>query len=272
LSVPNDLDLLQGAWGIASLEVDSQTMPINVLSEARIVIEGNRFTSTGMGAMYAGTLKLDVRTTPKRVDMTFDVGPEAGSVNRGIYELKAGAWRLCVATRGDVRPTGFATRPGSGFALEMLKRATGKSRFKVAKFKAKTLAATATAEGPSAGTAPATEFDGEWRMVSGVMNGAAMEEALLKRIKRINRGNTSTILAGPRTLLKVEFSTDGSQWPQAIDYLNLEGPSKGKRQLGIYGFEADLLKICMAAPSDVRPCSFDSASGDGRTLTVWKKG
>jgi uncharacterized protein (TIGR03067 family) len=270
--MPNDLDLLQGAWGIASLEVDGQTMPVNVLSEARIVIEGNRFTSTGMGAMYAGTLKLDVRTTPKRIDMTFDVGPEAGSVNRGIYELKAGAWKLCVATRGDARPSGFATRPGSGFALEMLKRATGKSRFKVAKFKAKTLAATAAAEAHSAGAAPATEFDGEWRMVSGVMNGAAMEESLLKRVKRINRGNITTVLAGPQTLLRIEFTTDASRWPHTIDYLNLSGPNKGKRQLGIYAFDGDLLKICMAAPGDARPSSFDSARGDGRTLTGWQKG
>jgi uncharacterized protein (TIGR03067 family) len=266
--MPSDLDLLQGAWCVGSLEVEGETMPVNVLHEARIVIEGNRFTSTGMGSMYAGTLKLDPTTNPRRIDMTFDVGPESGNTNRGIYELKPGTWKICLATRGDARPVTFATRPGSGYALEVLKRAAGKA----ARLKVKALAANATATMPYAGDAPATEFDGEWKMVSGVMNGVATEESLLKWVKRINRGNMSTVIAGAQTMLKVEFTTDSSQWPHAIDYLNLAGPNKGKRQLGIYAFERDLLKICMAAPGDGRPGEFNSVKGDGRAFTVWTKG
>jgi uncharacterized protein (TIGR03067 family) len=267
--MPNDLDLLQGAWCVSSLEVEGETMPVHVLHEARIVVEGDRFTSTGMGSMYAGTLKLDATATPRRIDMTFDVGPEAGNMNRGIYELRAGAWKLCLATRGDSRPAGFATRPGSGLALEVLKRAAGKAT----RLKARAIAASAGADmTPSAGAAPATEFDGEWRMVSGVTNGAAMEESALKWVKRINQGNTSLVLAGPQTMLKVEFTTDASQSPHAIEYLNLAGPHKGKRQLGIYAFERDLMKICMAAPGDARPGAFSSTKGDRRTYTVWKRG
>lgn len=265
--MPNDLDLLQGAWCVSSLEVEGVTMPVNVLHEARIVIEGSRFTSTGMGSMYAGTLKLDGTTNPRRIDMTFDVGPESGNTNRGIYELKPGAWKICLATRGDARPLTFATRPGSGYALEVLKRVAGKAT----RLKAKAIAATATATAESSGDAPATEFDGEWKMVSGVMNGVVTEESLSKWVKRINRGNVSTVLAGPQTMLKVEFTTDASQWPHAIDYLNIAGQNKGKRQLGIYAFERDLLKICMAAPGDARPGAFDSVKGDGRAFTVWKK-
>jgi uncharacterized protein (TIGR03067 family) len=243
-------------------------MPDSMVSEARIVIEGERFTSTGMGAIYAGTLKLDAAAKPRRIDMTFDVGPEAGNINRGIYELKAGAWKLCVATRGEARPAGFATEHGSGFALETLRRATGKA----AKLKAKAVAASPMASSPSTTDEPATEFDGEWRMVAGVMNGVAVEESLLQWVKRVNRGNTSTVLAGPQTMLKVEFTTDVSQSPHAMDYLNLAGANKGKKQLGIYAFEGDLLKICVAAPGDGRPGEFQSARGDARTFTVWKKG
>jgi uncharacterized protein (TIGR03067 family) len=265
--MPNDLDLLQGAWCVSSLEVEGETMPVNVLSEARIVIEGNRFTSTGMGSMYAGTLKLDASTTPRRIDMAFDVGPETGNVNRGIYELKPGAWKICLATRGDARPITFATCPGSGYALEVLKRAAGKAT----RLKAKAIAAAATGTMAVEGDAPATEFDGEWKMVSGVMNGVVTEESLLKWVKRINRGNISTVLAGPQTMLKVEFTSDASQSPHAIEYLNLTGQNKGKRQLGIYAFESDFLKICMAAPGDARPSEFQSAKGDGRAFTVWKK-
>ncbi len=56
-----------------------------------------------MGSIYAGTIKLDAAAKPRRIDITFDVGPEAGNINRGIYELKAGVWKLCVATRGATR-------------------------------------------------------------------------------------------------------------------------------------------------------------------------
>ena len=267
--MPNDLDLLQGAWCISSLEVEGETMPVNVLSEARIVIEGNRFTSTGMGSMYAGTLRLDATATPRRIDMTFDVGPEAGNTNRGIYELRAGVWKLCLATRGESRPSAFATRPGSGFALEVLKRAAGKGT----RLKAKAMTASAVVGmAPFAGATPATEFDGEWRMVSGVVNGAAMEESEMQWVKRINQGNLSTVLAGPQVMLKVEFAIDPSQSPPAIDYVNLAGPNKGKRQFGIYEFQGDLLKICMAPPGRARPEKFDSIKGDGRTYTVWKQG
>jgi uncharacterized protein (TIGR03067 family) len=266
--MPNDLDLLQGAWAVSALEVDGQTMSDAMLSEARIVIEGDRFTSTGMGAIYAGTFKLDTAAKPRRIDMTFDVGPEAGNVNRGIYELKGGAWRLCLATRGEARPAGFATQHGSGFALETLKRATGKAM----KLKAKAAAATAVGSTSSVGAAPATEFDGEWSMVSGVMNGVPMDESLLQWVKRVNWGNTSTVLAGPQTMLKVEFTTDASQSPKAIDYVNLAGPNKGKKQLGVYALDGDLMKICVSAPGDARPGGFHSVKGDGRTFTVWKKG
>ena len=42
-----DLDKLQGSWTIAELEVDGQSSAAP--ADARIVIEGSRFTSTGMG-------------------------------------------------------------------------------------------------------------------------------------------------------------------------------------------------------------------------------
>jgi uncharacterized protein (TIGR03067 family) len=267
--MPNDIDLLQGAWAVSALEVDGRPMPENMISDARVVVEGDRFTSKGMGSIYAGTLKLDSAAKPRSIDMIFDVGPEAGNINRGIYELKGSAWKICIATRGDARPAAFATGPGSGFALETLRRSTGKP----AKLKAKAAAASSlTASAPTDTGVPATEFDGEWRMVSGVMNGGAVEESLLQWVKRVNRGNTSTVLAGPQTMLKVEFTTDTSQSPHAIDYVNLAGPNKGKKQLGIYAFDGDLMKICVAAPEDERPSEFLSAPGDKRAFTVWKKG
>jgi uncharacterized protein (TIGR03067 family) len=256
----DDLDLLQGAWTITAMDMDGQTMPETMLGDARLVIEGSRFTSTGMGAVYEGTLKLDSSSSPAHLDMRFDAGPEKGNTNLGIYQLGRDSWKLCLATRGTVRPSTFASPTGSGIAVQTL------ARGKVAKArKGKT---TAASKGPSG---PATEFEGEWRMLSGVMNGAAMDASAVQWVKRVTRGNQTTVLAGPQTMLKVEFSFDPSSAPQSIDYLNLAGAAKGKRQQGIYRFEGDVLTVCTAPPGAARPAEFTSVPGDGRTLTTWKR-
>src|SRR5215467_12757035 len=120
--MPGDLDRLQGSWTITAMEVDGQEMTAAMLAEARLTIKGNRFTSTGMGASYEGILKLNVKTSPRQFDLKFDAGPEKGDTNLGIYELNGDRWKICLATRGKVRPSNFVSTPGSGFAVETLTR------------------------------------------------------------------------------------------------------------------------------------------------------
>jgi uncharacterized protein (TIGR03067 family) len=256
-----DLDLLQGTWTITALEADGVAVPEAMLGAARIVIEGSRFTSSGMGEVYQGTLRLDNTGSPARIDMEFDAGPEKGNTNLGIYQMDGDSWRLCLATRGTVRPASFVSTPGSGFALETLVRETAAKR-RVSK---KQTATPAPAGSP-------TEFEGEWKLVSGVMDGKEMEASTVQWVKRVTHGNQTTVLAGPQTMLKVEFTFDPSQSPQSIDYISLAGPNKGKTQLGIYKREGDLLTFCVAPPGAERPANFVSVAGDGRTLTAWKRG
>jgi uncharacterized protein (TIGR03067 family) len=244
------------------MEVDGQPMPSAMLGDARIVIEGSRFTSLGMGAVYEGTLELDASISPARIDMKFDVGPEKGNTNFGIYQLDGDTWKLCLATRGTVRPASFASTAGSGFAVETLVRRTAPKASK---------APTARKAKSRAPSGPATEFEGEWSMLSGVMDGKAMDASAVQWVKRVTEGNQTTVLAGPQTMLKVEFTFDASQSPKSIDYVNLAGAHKGKRQVGIYKFEGDVLTVCVAAPGAGRPNEFASVPGDGRTLTSWKR-
>ena len=251
----NDLARLQGAWTVAELELDGQTT--EAPGDARVVIEGSRFTTTGMGAEYGGTIELDPSAKPARIDMKFDSGPEKGNTNFGIYKLGRDSWRLCLATRGTTRPTEFASPPGSGIAVETLARAKAAAKSK-------------KAEAAEPG-GPATVFEGDWQMVSGVINGAAMDAATVAWVKRVTRGNQTSVIAGPQTMMKVEFTFDPSTTPASIDYLNLHGPSKGKRQQGIYRLEGDALTVCTGAPGAARPAEFASTSGDGRSLTVWKR-
>lgn len=255
------------------MEVEGREMPEETLADGRITIEGDRFTSTGMGAEYAGTIALDLSASPRQLDMKFEAGPEKGNTNFGIYELAGDRLRICLATHGTVRPSKFDSTPdsvgGSGFVIETLVRAAAPGD---AKRKLRTSgkpAAKAAAADASVG--PATELEGEWPMVSGVMSGKPMDQSLVKWVKRVTRGNLTTVLAGPQVMMKVEFSIDSAQSPKAIDYLNLVGANKGKRQSGIFELAAGVLRVCVAAPGDPRPAEFASVPGDGRTLTVWKR-
>src|SRR6185295_5551167 len=118
----NDLDLLQGEWSVAEVEMEGQTMSGVMMGNARVVVKGNRFSSTGMGEVYEGTFILHGSSKPRQLDMKFDAGPEKGNTNLGIYELAGDTWKLCLATRGEVRPSSFSAPPGSGFVFETLTR------------------------------------------------------------------------------------------------------------------------------------------------------
>jgi len=262
-----DLKLLQGTWSITGLEIEGEKTPDSMLADARIVIKGSRFTSTGMGTLYEGTLKLDSSTQPAQLDLKFDAGPPTGETNLGIYKLDGDTWTLCLATRGSVRPSRFASTPGSGFALETLTRGIRPS----VATPPISMKKRAVKDRAYRKKAKATEFEGEWQMVSGVMDGKAMEESLTQWVRRRTVGNETAVVAGPQTMMRMTFTYDASKSPKTIDYVNLHGPNKGAIQLGIYEFEGNLLRVCIAAPGAARPVQFQSLRGDGITFTVWKR-
>jgi uncharacterized protein (TIGR03067 family) len=160
---------------------------------------------------------------PPQIDMKFDAGPEKGNTNLGIYKIDGDTWKLCLATRGLVRPTRFAATPGSGFALETLTRGSAKATPSV---KAKRAA--------SGSRAPATELEGDWQMVSCVTDGTPMEQSAVEWVKRLTVGNQVSVHAGPQVIMKMTFTHDPSKSPKTIDYVHTAGANKGKTQLGIY--------------------------------------
>lgn len=121
----NDLENLNGHWNVTSLEVDGTAFPF---AGARFIIEGDRFTSLAMGAAYGGTVTVDAGATPKTFSLHFTEGPEAGHTNFGIYELDGDNWTICLNMTGCPAPAAFATSPGSGNALETLRRAGPRSQ------------------------------------------------------------------------------------------------------------------------------------------------
>lgn len=243
----NSVSVLEGAWTVTSLEIDGKQMPVGT---ARIVLKGDRFVTSGMGAAYEGTIAIDGKKKPKALDMTFHTGPEKGNKNLGIFEVRGDTWRLCLDMTGKSRPKEFASKPG--VALEILRRVTLDEKKPAQKVKFDVV--------------PAPELDGEWAMVSCRVNGDALPASMAKYGKRVAHKNEITVSMAGQTILEARFTVDRNAKPTAIDYLL----STGEKQHGIYELDGKNLKVISSAPGEPRPVDFSTAKGDGKTFTVWK--
>jgi uncharacterized protein (TIGR03067 family) len=248
-----DLDSLQGNWNITALEIDGQPMPS---TGSRILINGDRFTTVAMGAEYSGTIEIDATKKPKRFDLAFTEGPEKGNRSLGIYELDGDIWRICLGLTGKTRPRQFSTAPGSGHALERLERGTAGEETE--------------APAPVGASGQEDELSGEWQMVSCIRDGYTLEPILVNRGRRTGRGGETITMFGKQVFMRARYTLDRTQHPKTIDYAITHGASKGKTQYGIYEMDGELLRICYAGPGQSRPANFTAATGDGKTVTVWK--
>jgi uncharacterized protein (TIGR03067 family) len=248
------VDSLQGTWNVISLEIDGVAMGA-IPPGASIQVKGSQFITSGMGAEYEGDVVLDGEATPKRFDLTFTTGPEKGTTSLGIYELDGDSWRMCLTTRGGKRPARFATKAGTGHALQTLVRDGS----------AKPARATKVAA-PAGDAAP--ELEGEWAMESVIMDGQALPAAMAQWGRRIAQDGEVKVMMGPQTIVHAKFAVDRSHSPMWMNYVHVRG---GASQLGIYKLEENVLTTCLGKAGGARPDGFASVAGDGRTLTVWKK-
>ncbi|PYI85810.1 MAG: hypothetical protein DME26_10130 [Verrucomicrobia bacterium] len=115
------------------------------------------------------------------------------------------------------------------------------------------------------------QLQGEWSMVSGSADGYAMPDAMLKNSKRVCKEDETTVTVGGQLFMKAKFVLDPSKKPKTIDYQMIDGPTKGKKQLGIYELAGDTVKFCFGSPGADRPSAFTNSPGDGRTLSLWKR-
>jgi uncharacterized protein (TIGR03067 family) len=240
----DDLEKLQGAWTLQSVEIDGAEAP----PMGGVEVNGDRFTAIGMGHEYAGQVVLDPAARPKRFDLVFTEGPEAGNRNLGIYDLVADTWKLCLDMTGKSRPRAFQTRPGGNTALEVFTRSAAPAQ--------------AVVERPSG----EGELVGEWRLVSAWQSGHPIDPRLLKSARRITTATHTTTYFGQQVYLNAAYTTDPTRSPKTIDLV-----AQDKTQLGIYELQGDTLRICFASSGHPRPTDYETTPGDGRTSAVWQK-
>lgn len=266
----DEMKTLQGTWSVATLEIEGNALPSGVFAGARIIVDGNRFTSLAMGATYEGTFIVRPETTPKQLDMTFTAGPESGKTTPAIYEINRHTWKLCLSLSGTTRPTVFATSPQSGHALETLVReatvdtqaAGGVDDASRHAFRAEAAAADFRAD---------PRLEGEWSMVSGMRDGIALDDRMVSSAHRVTTGNETIITFGGQLFTRATYSADRSRNPYVIEFHHSSGMLAGRHQSGIYRIDNDLLTVSFSLPGQAPPPDFSTTPGDCRTVTVWRK-
>src|SRR4029077_15644666 len=148
----------------------------------------------------------------KAFDMLITAGHAQGVRHPGIYELDGDTWTLCLATQGSERPENFSTAIDSGLALETLQRnVAGISLNSTSAKTAASVSSEAPAQYNEEASGPVTELEGEWAMISAVLNGVPMDPNLVKWCKRITRGNVTKVVAGLQVFLNATYSLDQSK-------------------------------------------------------------
>ena len=267
---------MEGKWGFRSLEIDGQTVPASTLQGSFLLIDGDRFRMESAEANYEGVFIIDIEKTPHHIDIDFVDGPEAGNKCEGLFEVEGDQLRMCLALVGSKRPNAFATKPGSGHALEELSRLES-----------------ARPAGVDGGTPPPIapplpvsddpgEFDptpgptlqklqGEWQAVELITAGAPLQESWLPHGFRSHNGIETKVTFGGQIMMHAKVRVNEDTSPFEVDYLGITGKANGSLSLGLFRWEGGHAVYCTGAPGAPRPTDFTCAPGSGRTLSRWKR-
>ncbi len=271
------LRALEGDWRFISVEIDGGAVPAPMAGHARMLIDGDRFRMESPEGDYEGVFTIDVDADPAQIDIEFIEGPEAGNWSYGIYRLDGDDLLLCLGLTGAPRPVRFATKAGSGHALERLRRSSAARPANVDGGRRKSPAAPAPEPAPVDETAFAltltpllTRLQGEWAPVTLITDGQPLAAAMLSYGSRTMRGNETKVIFGGQVMVHAKIRLDESPTPIAVDYLNV-GRGAKTVTLGIMELHGDLARFCTAPAGGPRPAAFSSDPGSGRIFSEWKR-
>ena len=273
------LRALEGSWSFARLEIDGQAIPPASVASSRLLIDGDRFRTESPEATYDGVFNIDVEAQPHHIDIEFIAGPEAGNTNRGIFALDGDRLDLCLDMSGKGRPKDFRTSPGSGCALESLRRISAARPDNVTGGqrpvpRVDTPAAPAAPDTAAFLYVPSdtlTRLQGERTNERLCKDGQDLPPMMLKTGRRTAKDNDLQIHFGGQLIIHALVRIDELTDPIQVDYCNIGGMAKGAIQHGIMRWDGQTACFNMASPGQPRPTDFECPAGSGRTLSVWKR-
>lgn len=268
----------EGEWRFVSLAVDGQTVPVAMLGEARLLVDGDRFRMDSAEGAYEGVFIIDVDADPPQIDIDFVEGPEAGQRAFGIFHLDDDRLEICLGVVGATRPERFVSTPGSGHALERLRRSSAARPEGVD-------GGTKPADTDAAPAAPAPSGDesafalhltpllaalqGDWTPTALVNAGSPLQEKMLAFGSRTIAGNDTRVVFGGQVMVHARMRIDESSSPIAVDYLAIGTPRSISH--GVLEFDGEILRICMAPAGAPRPAAFISTRENRCLLSEWRR-
>jgi uncharacterized protein (TIGR03067 family) len=266
---------MEGTWAFRSLELDGHPVPSSMLSNSRLLLDGDRFRTESPEATYEGIFTIDVEKEPQRIDIDFIEGPEAGNRCEGLFRLDGGQMTLCLGLVGSSRPERFASAPGSGHALEVLVRADSARPSGVDGGAVPVAVLKPVPVNPGAFEAVLTpnmaKLQGAWEPLELITSGMPLQASYLPFGSRTNSGVETKVVFGGQTMVHAKVRFNETAIPCEVDYLNLVGKGKGSITRGLFRWDGDEAVFCMGAPGAPRPSDFSCDAGSGRTYSRWKR-
>ena len=112
--VAAELERLQGTWKIESVEVDGRKLDPLAFKDIVRIVDGHDITWKNKDQVIARTrITFDLSKSPKTMDSTFVEGENKDRTMLGVYEIAGDEFRICSAPFDRLRPTEFASPPGS---------------------------------------------------------------------------------------------------------------------------------------------------------------
>jgi len=102
---------------------------------------------------------------------------------------------------------------------------------------------------------------GTWKAVGIEAGGMKLPKEAVLDFKFIVMADGKAIGKMPKSEYQAKVTVDAKKNPKTIDNVHETGPSKGKKQFGIYKMENDKWTVCMTAPGATeseRPTSFET--------------
>ena len=114
---------LRGVWQATAVTVSGQEIPRAEIGLLQLTLTRTRFTtSRGEETLFDSSYTADPTTSPMQIEMVGSGGDFEGQAALGIYDLEGETLRICYAMPGFGRPREFASAPGSGAFLIVLRR------------------------------------------------------------------------------------------------------------------------------------------------------
>lgn len=246
---------LTGHWLMVALEVNGEAVGEDLVSSARLEIEGNRYRLNYGDAVITESIKVDPDKTPGAIDFTYVDGPRKGEKVPGIYKVEGDRYTMCRPLRGeDPRPKEFTAGSGSGLMMVVWARDTPAERARRKAIEDDRKA-----------------FDGTWVGVFNRRDGVTIPEDEVKAARLIVTGDRYTMDRGHDRTSRGTTRIDPTKTPKTMDVSIIDGVNKGQTWLGLYELAGDTYRACFSTDGKSRPTAFTSEPGSGNVLWLFKK-